>query len=213
MTTNETNEIIAGVGDNLADVQVDDNPREKKLSFAVALGRMVAHTSNSMAYARYCAELAIIHFEKSGDLCHCQSMHDAMAKNYVRRSAFVTWLQEHAPVLIENKKFSKDKHVNAAEFNTKSALAKPFWEFVPEKKVEPIIFGIDNIIDGLIKALDKLDDKKHKPRDAATKKMQKLARSTVEALRTESNINSISVPNDLSVPSAAAEYDTSKVAA
>jgi hypothetical protein len=106
----------------------------KNISFDARLIAFVKATKSSMAAALDCSKLAILHFEQHGDLSYAQRFLEAMPKNYVRRVAFVKWLAAHAPVLVEQAKLVKDKGENAVPFNTKAALAMPFWEYAPDQE-------------------------------------------------------------------------------
>lgn len=107
----------------------------KPVDFDTALGRFIKATKDSMTYARQCAELAIKHYQEHGDLSQCQKFLDAMPKNYTRRVAFLQWLAAHAPVTIADGKLLKDRSENALDFNLDGAMAKPFWDFAPEKPI------------------------------------------------------------------------------
>lgn len=106
-----------------------------KIDFETALSRFVKATKQSMTYARQCAELAIQHYSQHGDLSQCQKFLDAMPKNYTRRVAFLQWLAAHAPVTIADGKLLKDRGENAIDFDLDGAMAKPFWDFAPEKPI------------------------------------------------------------------------------
>lgn len=106
-------------------------------TFEGAYAVFVRSTKASMDAARACAEHAIRHFEKHGDLSQAQRFLDGMKEhshNYVRRGAFVKWLAAHSPVTMEAGKFVKDKRETAMPFNLEAALKLPFWSFAPDNE-------------------------------------------------------------------------------
>jgi hypothetical protein len=114
------------------------------LTFETALKRFVTATNSSMRYARICAEMALEHFAEHGNITMAQQLLDAMPQNYVRRAAYLKWLDAHAPITMEGGKLRKDTAPNATEFNVELALSKPFWDFAPDP--EQVHFGSDDIV-------------------------------------------------------------------
>jgi len=132
------------------------------LTFDGALKKFKSATTSSMKYARICAEMALRHFAETDNLNHCQAFFDAMPKNYTRKAAFVQWLVDHAPAELADGKFSKDKSDTANKLNIDGAMAKPFWDYVPEKPV--INYSAKDVIEALERTIKRFDNsKKMKP--------------------------------------------------
>lgn len=96
------------------------------------------NTKAGKELARKLANAAIVHFSLHGDLRYAQAFNDAMDANYSRKPAFLAWLYAHAPVAQKDGKLVKDKSEQAVAFNVAGALAKPFWDYLPEKQFQPI---------------------------------------------------------------------------
>lgn len=146
--------------------------------FAGHLATFTKLTVDGMASARLCAELALTHFAKTGDVIYLQNMLDVIekeGKNYVRKAAFLSWAIAFSPLTSEKGKLRKDKSKDANPFNLLGAEEKPFWEFAPEK--EAVAFGYNDVVVKL-KAVIKgyKDEKKF---HAASEKATELV-STVE---------------------------------
>ena len=146
--------------------------------FAGHLATFTKLTVDGMASARVCAELALTHFAKTGDVVYLQNMLDVIekeGKNYVRKAAFLSWAIAFSPLTSEKGKLRKDKSKDANPFNLLKAEEKPFWEFAPEK--EAVAFGYNDVVVKL-KAVIKgyKDEKKFRP---ASEKATEIV-STVE---------------------------------
>ncbi len=141
--------------------------------FNTELKSYVRVTKTAMKKARALSEFAIAHFESCGDLGPAQRFYDAMVRNYSRQPAFVKWLVAHAPVILENKKFSKDKRDEAVDFDLIGAAKKPFWEFAPEQGITT--YKIDDLDLAILATLKKFDGKNYVAADdAAMLRLEKL---------------------------------------
>ena len=118
-------------------------------------------TVDGMASARVCAEMALTHFAKTGDVVYLQNMLDVIekeGKNYVRKAAFLSWAVAFSPLTSEKGKLRKDKSKDANPFNLLKAEEKPFWEFAPEK--EAVVFGYNDVVVKLKAVVKSFEDEK-----------------------------------------------------
>ena len=129
-------------------------------TFDMALRAFLKSQTELMGLARECANLAISHFAEHGDTSYLQRLHDAFAKNFMRRTALVAWACEHAPIVFEGSKFSKDKSETAVAMNLDGALSVDFWDFKPEAVAEYYV-GSD-VIEALTRALKTFEGGKRK---------------------------------------------------
>ena len=129
-------------------------------TFDAALRAFLKSQTELMGLARECANLAISHFAEHGDTSYLQRLHDAFAKNFMRRVALVAWACEHGPIVFEGNKFTKDKRENAVAMNLEGALSVDFWDFKPEAVAEYYV-GAD-IIEALQRALKAFEGGKRK---------------------------------------------------
>lgn len=106
---------------------------KKSISFETRLKTFKSSVKTNMSAARDCAEMALVHFQKTGDLVYLQQFFDAMPKNYLRRTALIEWAVTYSPAMLDGGTWKKDKKGN--EFNIEQALKVPFWEFKPEPEV------------------------------------------------------------------------------
>lgn len=137
------------------------------LTFDKALKGFVTSTTNSMKFARMCANLAISHFAEHGDVIYAQNFVDAMPKNYIRKAAFLKWLAAFSPVIMIDGKLAKDKADTAVKFDVEEAHKVDFWDFAPD--MEMVEFDQTDILKALKGALKKFENhEKYKPHDAAT---------------------------------------------
>ena len=112
--------------------------------FQETLKRFVSAQKNTIKYANLCAQLALTHYQHSGDSVYCQQFYDAMQSNFMRRVAFVKWLQAHAPIIFDAGKFTKDKAEDAQGWDVDKALAVSFWDFAPDP--EEIHYGQGDVV-------------------------------------------------------------------
>lgn len=129
--------------------------------FAGHLATFTKLTVDGMASARVCAELALTHFAKTGDVVYLQNMLDVIekeGKNYVRKAAFLSWAIAFSPLTSEKGKLRKDKSKEANPFNLLGAEEKPFWEFAPEK--EAVVFGYNDVVVKLKAVVKSFEDEK-----------------------------------------------------
>ncbi len=141
----------------------------KLVSFDVALKEFIGSTAKSMSSARMATDLAIVHYFNTGDLSYCQRFLDAIPKNYVRRTAYLAWLNTYCPVTLNGDRLYKDKR-NEAEVHFGStaehpmteeflglALNKSFWDHKPE----PVVTDLEeaDVIGNLLKGVNKLRGK------------------------------------------------------
>lgn len=131
-----------------------------KRTFDVALKAFLKSQTELMSLARECAGIALVHFAEHGDVSYIQRLHDALAKNFMRRVAFVAWACEHSPLVFEGGKFKKDTSETAVEFRVDEALQVDFWDFRPEATVEYYV-GTD-VIEALTKVVKNFESGKKK---------------------------------------------------
>lgn len=148
--------------------------------FNTQLKGYVRATKTAMGKARALSEFAITHFDSCGDLGPAQRFHDSMVRNYSRQPAFVKWLAAHAPVILENKKFSKDKRDEAIEFDLDGAMKKPFWEFAPEQGITT--YKISDIDLAILATLKKFGGKNYVAADDAAMLRLEALNNQFEAL-------------------------------
>lgn len=159
---------------------------EEQMTFEQALPRFVESVKNTKLYAQLCANLALRHFMDHGNTVHCQSFitaldDPAIAKNFVRKAAFIKWLVNFAPIKLVANKLVKDTDKNAVVLTEETyALASitPFWDFAPEMPIENFS-GLD-----LVKALNSVITKfensdKKKPADAQAVRTLAIAKEMV----------------------------------
>lgn len=108
---------------------------EHKLTFEEALAKYVASLAKHMEYARIASELALEQVVKGDNRNWVQALYAAIPKNYGRRDAFVKWVCEHTPTVLENMKFKKDTRPGACKNNLEKAMQKPFWDYKPMKEI------------------------------------------------------------------------------
>ena len=151
------------------------------VSFDQALKDFVGSTSKSMLSARLATELAIVHYYNTGDLSYCQRFLDAIPKNYVRRTAYLSWLATYSPIIVAKDRLYKDKRDEAAlSFGStadhpmtvghvEAALSKSFWDHKPEPEI--IDFEEGAIIGQLLKGVNTLRGKRYNLSDGAITKL------------------------------------------
>lgn len=138
----------------------------KLVSFDVALKEFIGSTAKSMSSARLATDLAIVHYFNTGDLSYCQKFLDAIPKNYVRRTAYLSWLNTYCPVTLNGDRLYKDKreeavdhfastpeHPMSIEFLEK-AINKSFWEHKPE----PMVTDLEeaDVVGNILKGVNRL---------------------------------------------------------
>lgn len=142
-----------------------------KDTFETQLPIFVKSVKESMVAARACAEAALCHFEAHGDVTLLQTFHDAMPKDYSRRSAFLSWARAFSPLDMKAGKMLKDKRKEATPFNIEKALSEPFWEHT--KDVEIVNFTHQSIIKDVDRLFKKYcEDTEHASNDEATRAAQ-----------------------------------------
>lgn len=148
--------------------------------FDAALKRFITTLKQNMKAAEECAVLSLEHFAKHGNPILCQRFLTAMTnggKNYVRKAAYLKWLQAHGPVTMEGGEIRLD-HVQKADgvkFRVTEAKATPFWEFAPDE--EQVNWGTSDFVVELKRVAKKYHgkmkngDDKYVPKDDAAKAM------------------------------------------
>lgn len=134
---------------------------KNEADFRAKLAKMVKTQKTLMNSMFSLSVYAIEHFAQHGQLGPCQDLHDAMRKNFQRRSAFVKWLAHYAPVTMEQGKFKKDKSDGARPFDVDGARANPFWEFAPETEIKD--YNLEILNAALLKTLTSFEGKKYNP--------------------------------------------------
>lgn len=144
---------------------------QENITFETALKRFKNANKTAMTYARMCAEMGLAHFYKSGDLVYCQQFLDAMEQNWNRRVAYLRWLVDFAPIVMEDNILKKDKRPEAMKMTDETlaeAKAVAFWEYLPE--VAPTSFGIDTIDARIRSVLKSFSSDRMKAKDPETEK-------------------------------------------
>lgn len=148
-----------------------------KSKFDQALKLFIDSQTTAMEAARICAELGIQEYAKSGNLTPLQSFHDAMDKNFSRRSAFLKWLVAHAPVMMvkgtfkkstdeaEIAKFVEDGEGATVKCHLTAALEKPFWDFDPPEQI--VNFSASDLDKAILAVIKRFENSKHNPADEA----------------------------------------------
>lgn len=155
---------------------------------------------------RQAAEAGLSHFYEHGNTAYCQDLLaiiDNEGKNFIRRAAYLTWLKVHAPITMNDKgTLVKDKSETAVVVTDAlkaAAMAKPFWEFAPEK--EAVYWGGSDLVTELSKVTKKFSGAKHLPKDvnatallaAANEKIAELGRiaetAVAPVMATDANDN------------------------
>lgn len=140
--------------------------KTRKKTFDQVLNGFVKSVKLTKKYAQECAEMALEHFEATGDLTYCEKFLTAIettGKNFVRRKAYLVWLCAHAPVVMIDGVLKKDKSDDAVEFDIEGSYAKPFWDYMPEAETKNF-FGAD-VIEAIKNTLNRFDTKKNLPGD------------------------------------------------
>lgn len=153
----------------------------KLVSFEQALQEFVGSTNQSMRSARLATELAMVHYYNTGDLSQCQKFLDSIPKNYVRLSAYKSWLGTYCPCKIENGRLFKDKSPATTEYFGGTAdhpmsenwllkaLAISFWDHKPEP--DDIALSEGDVIKLILKTVAKMRGERYIPTDGATSKL------------------------------------------
>ena len=153
----------------------------KLVSFDQALKDFVESTTKSMSSARMATDLAIVHFYNTGDLSQCQKFLDSIPQNYVRASAYKSWLNTYCPCKIESGRLFKDKTPAATEYFggtsehpmsqdwLMKALSISFWDHKPEPDDIPLTEG--DVIKLILKTVAKMRGDRYLPTEAATTKL------------------------------------------
>lgn len=159
-------------------------------AFANKLNSMVKAAETTAELCRELSNDSIRHFEEHKDTTKLKRLHDAMLKNFLRRTALVAWAQTFSPLKIEGERWFLDKSREAVNFNTKAAMAVPFWDFKPEPENTALTVElIFQLVEKLTKKLDKsepADDRAERARDVVGAAFEQAKRgfytSNVEAL-------------------------------
>lgn len=127
---------------------------------------------DSKAYSRYLAETALENFVVHGSNNQLNDhLHDfnTVAKNFMRKAAYVKWCVAHAPLKFEGDKLVKDKVVEATKTKDEwmqllnQGLSKPYWDFAPEAPM--ISFTAADLVAALEQTVKKFTGKKYAPKD------------------------------------------------
>lgn len=142
-------------------------PRKGKAkTFEQLLALFVSSQKRAKEYASQCAEMALKHFEKHGDLSYCQKFHDAIDEKFGRRVVFLAWLRAYSPITIEKGQLKKDGSPDAPEFNVEKACSRPYWEhdLVPK---EQIYFGGDDVVTQINRVVSRFESERYVAKDEA----------------------------------------------
>ena len=130
--------------------------------FGVRLKAFKKSIKHAMDACRDCAEFALEHYKKSGDLFPMQQLHDAIPKDYGRRPALVRWACHFGNISLETGTFKKDHNhptvKEMADIDLEAAWAKPFWEFAPEKQIDN--YTITDVVKGIDAVFSRFENEK-----------------------------------------------------
>jgi hypothetical protein len=133
---------------------------ERIALFDKALNDWIKATTKGKALARALAETSLQHFAEHGDTILCQRFLEAIeayGKNYVRRAAYLKWLQAHSPITMESGKLKKQEGGKFDPVLLERAMNKPFWEFSPEP--EQVVWTFTDVVKALHSSLKRFESK------------------------------------------------------
>lgn len=169
---------------NTAEARASSPQTQKKTHvFEDLIKAWVTATNNSKRLARQIAEEALKHFFEHGDVSRCQLFLEAIdkhGKNYIRKAAYLKWLQAFSPISMEDGKFVKDK---AREFDPKlleEAMKQPFWDFAPDP--ENVSFTNTDVVKALQSTLARYRKQRYIPADDEAADVVVRAEQAVAAL-------------------------------
>ena len=143
-------------------------------------------TKQSKELARDIADYALSHAFKHGNITLLNKFLVALettGKNYVRKSAYLLWLKAYAPVKMEQNVLVVDENKEYDPELLKKALAKPFYDFAPEK--QKVFFEADGVVVSITRAINGFDRDNMIPKDDNASKAVELARTTIARLKRE----------------------------
>jgi hypothetical protein len=153
-------------------------------------------TKTSMAAARDCADFALSHFAKCGDLGPSQRFFDSMntkSTNYTRKGAFAKWFITYANVdpLFVEKKFkklaSKTPLAHVEPGKLEAALSgADWWDYTPEK--EDWFYGADDVLALIDRAVKKCESDHSKAVNPSAKQAVAKLKDFSEKLHVELKI-------------------------
>lgn len=144
--------------------------------FELYLSRAEKSVKGVAVNYRKAAIIALIEFEKSGNLSLCQRIMDSMKHTeragVVKRSGFVTWLFTFSPATWglndkgkpDLKSFVKDKGDNAVGFDVPGALRTDFWTLSANND-EEVLFTGEAVWEAVVRVVKKFKRENHKADD------------------------------------------------
>ena len=154
--------------------------KDNDTMFADVLKKFVSGQKAVMQAAETLAVMSIQQFADHGSLSYAQQFCDSMNRNYTRITAFLAWMTAFSPLEFEGNikngyRLSKDKSVDAIEFDVEAALKTPFWDFAPQRDDEVQFTQAD-----FIKAVKRVIAKYRKDNHTATSELATLAVNRAE---------------------------------
>lgn len=146
-----------------------------RTTFNENLETFVKATTTSQELSVKLAIAGLLHFQKHGDTSYCQEFLDAMPQNYLRKAAFLGWLGDHSPIMMQKGKLKKDTRETANAFDIDGALAKPFYEYKPEPEITS--FKSSDILSALKNTLARFKNEKRYRGAEDTAAAEKLAQA------------------------------------
>ena len=143
--------------------------RKRSANFDAALEGYVKTADDHRHFAGECARFALQHFMEHGDLIYADRFAEAMKETKtMRRSAFIKWMVDLTPAVLQGGKFKFDKTKGKFEdIDVDEVCSVPFWEYAPEEVI--VNYGKDDVLKafaGVIKRFENAD-KAHLSDDAA----------------------------------------------
>lgn len=188
-------------------------PQAQKITFEKALKSFIASVKNTKRYAQLCANLALEHYYEHNDVVHLESFLKVLddkdlARNFVRKAAFIKWLVAHAAIKLAGGKLTMDKADTAIKQTDELlaiALITPFWEFAPEMPMTDFSAAdVVKALQGVIKRFENVE--RTKPHDAVAIRTLAIAKAAVSQVQ-------VPVNADLAPPFAANQPEAAEQAA
>ena len=141
-------------------------------------------TKTSKELAREIADYALSHAFEHGNITLLNKFLVALettGKNYVRKSAYLLWLKAYAPVKMEQNILVVDEKKEYDLELLKKALAKPFYDFAPEK--QKVFFEAEGVVTPISRVIAGFDRDNMIPKDDNATQAVALARGMVAQLK------------------------------
>lgn len=157
--------------------------RKRSETFDAALAGYVKSGVNHREYAGECAQFALEHFKKHGDLVYADRFAEAMKETKtMRRTAFIKWMVGVAPCVMEKGKFKSDpKRGKFADIDLEAALEVPFWDYAPEEQIQD--YGKDDVLKAFNNVIKRFSDETKANLDDRAKAVLTAIKTAVEEAR------------------------------